>query len=456
MTATVPTTAPSLQQLAPHVAPRVKDGDLAAAQFGLLGVGLVLIAAAWLTGEHFYASYLVGYMGVLAVCLGGLFFVMLHHVTRAGWSVVVRRVAENLAAVLPLMLLLFVPILVGFDEIFHHWAHANHDAFGNALAPTDPKYDAVLAGKSGWLNKPFFIVRVFVYFAVWIALALYFRSQSIKQDENGDPAISLRLARVAAPGMLAFALATTFAAFDWIMAVDPHWFSTMFGVAYFSGGFMSFLAFAILLVQWLTSRGYLQGAVTVEHHHDLGKLMFAFMVFWTYANFSQYMLIWYANLPEETQWYQDRSQHGWGSIGTLLIVGHFFVPFALLMSRHVKRNPVGLAAAAIFLLVIHCFDMQYLILPSGVHAPVAGGEGHDAVSHAAGAAAADGHAGAGAIMQFASGFGDYLHQVGWADFGCFAALLAIATGATLFHVRRSNLVPLRDPRLAESLRFQNQ
>jgi hypothetical protein len=457
MTATVPLTAPSLQQLAPHVAPRVKDGDLAVPQLALLAIGAVLVVAAWLTGgKDFYASYLVGYMGVLGICLGALAFVLIQHVTRAGWSVVVRRVAENIAATLPVMLLLFVPILVGFDHIFHHWVHANVDpATHQALLPTDPKYDLVLAGKSAWLNKPFFMVRVCIYFAVWIGLALYFRARSIAQDETGDPAISLRLSRVAAPGLLLFALSTTFAAFDWIMTIDPHWFSTMFGVAYFSGGFMAFYALSILLIAWLTKRGYLQGAVTTEHFHDLGKLMFAFMVFWTYTNFSQYMLIWYANLPEETQWYADRSQHGWGAIGTLLILGHFLVPFAFLMSRHVKRNGAALGAAAVFMLVIHCFDMQYLILPSARH--VAADAAHATQSHGAAAqiAHADGHAGAGAIAQMGQGFGEYLHQVGWADFGCFAALLAIVAGATLFHVRRSNLVPLRDPRLAESLHFQN-
>jgi hypothetical protein len=180
--------------------------------------------------------------------------------------------------------------------------------------------------------------------------------------------------------------------------------------------------------------------------------MFAFMVFWTYANFSQYMLIWYANLPEETRWYADRSQHGWGSIGTLLIVGHFLAPFAFLMSRHVKRHPVTLVAGAVFLLVMHCFDMQYLVLPSLAHGEPAGA---GAATHALEGHVADGQAGAGAIADFGTGFGEYLHQVGWADFGCFAGLLAVVAGATLFHLRRGNLVPLRDPRLAESLHFLN-
>jgi hypothetical protein len=436
MTLTAHQSAASLQQLAPNVTPRVREGDLATAQLALLAVGLVLIGAAWASGEHFFFSYLIGYMGVLGICLGALFFTMIQHITRAGWSVVVRRVAENIAATLPVMALLFIPVLVGSHTLFHHWMDAQID-------PTKPGFDAVLAGKTAWLNTPFFFARAAIYFAVWIGLALYFRSKSIKQDETGDPAISLKLARVAAPGLLLFALATTFAAFDWIMALDPHWFSTIFGLAYFSGGFMAFLAFVILLTRWLLARGYLQGAVTTEHFHDLGKLMFAFMVFWTYTNFSQYMLIWYANLPEETAWYTKRLDHGWGAVGTLLVVGHFLFPFAFLMSRHIKRNAVALSIGAIFLLVIHCIDMQYLILPENTGHAVAG-------AHAKPAVAAD-----AAPYSFGHAIGEYFHTISWADFGCFVGILAIVTGVALFNLRRTNLVPVRDPRLAESLHFTN-
>jgi putative effector of murein hydrolase LrgA (UPF0299 family) len=442
MTAIAPTTAPSLQQLAPHVTPRVKNGDLATAQMVLMAVGVVLIGAAWATGKHFYASYLVGYMGVLGICLGALFFVMLQHIVRAGWSVVLRRVAENIAWCLPLMALLFVPILVGFDEIFHHWTHA------------DLTTDAVLRGKSGWLNKEFFFVRVAIYFVSWIGLAWYFRSKSMAQDETGDPAINLRLSRVAAPGLLVFAMTLTFAAFDWIMSIDPHWFSTIFGVTYFAGAYMAFLAAVTLFTKWLNKRGYLQGALTVEHYHDLGKLMFAFMDFWTYTNFSQYMLIWYANLPEETRWFADRAEGGWGAVGVLLVFGHFFVPFAYLMSRHVKRNSVALIAGATFLLVIHCIDMQFLILPSAT----SGHGTHDGAAHTP-AGQDHGQAVADAVQSglgtFPHDLGVYLHNVHWADFGCFAGVLALAAGFALWNIRRTNLMPLRDPRLSESLHFFN-
>jgi hypothetical protein len=431
MTATAHHSAQSLQQLAPNVTAKVRDGDLAKAQLALLLIGAALIGAAWATGgKSFFFSYLVGYMGVLGICLGALFFTMIQHITRAGWSVVVRRTAENIAGALPVMALLFVPVLVGSHDLYHHWMDAQID-------PAKPNYDSVLAGKSAWLDTNFFFVRAAIYFAIWIGLASYFRGQSIKQDESGDPAISLRLARVAAPGLLLFALSTTFAAFDWIMSLDPHWFSTIFGITYFAGGVMAFFAFTILLLRWLGTKGYLKDAVTTEHFHDLGKFLFAFMVFWTYTNFSQYMLIWYANLPEETAWYAHRAHHGWSAVGTLLILGHFFVPFAFLMSRHVKRNPIGLAVGAVFMLVIHGMDMQYLILPNLGHGETAAPAGE--VAHA----------------DFAHAFGEYLHTIGWADFGCYVGLLALLGGFVLLNVRRTNLVPVRDPRLAESLHFHN-
>jgi hypothetical protein len=384
-------------------------------------------------------------MGVLGICLGALFFTMIQHITRAGWGIVVRRLAENIMGALPFMLLLFVPIVVGFDDLFHHWADpAKLDA-------ASPKYDAVIAGKSGYLNKTFFFVRVVLYFAVWIGLATFFRRESAKQDETGDPAISLRLARFAAPGLLLFAFSVTFAAFDWIMSLDPHWFSTIFGVTYFAGGYMAFLAFTILLAKWLGRKGYLKDAISVEHYHDLGKLLFAFMVFWTYTNFSQYMLIWYANLPEETRWFADRKEGGWLAVGTILVFGHFLVPFAFLMSRHVKRNGTALAAGAIFLLVIHWIDMQYLILPSAGHGDAHGADG---------AAHAGAHADPALAIQdgferFPHEFSVWLHGMHWTDAACFVGVLAIVAGIAILNIRKANLVPLRDPRLAEALHFQN-
>lgn len=435
MTATM--TAPPIEQVAPKVVTKVKDGDLKGLSFALLGIGLLLLAGTWVVnlfaadhGRSFYFSYLVAYMGVLGICLGALFFVMIQHITRSGWSVVLRRIAENIAGALPWMLLAFLPIIVGASELYSHW-----------WSHVDPN-DHVLIGKQGWLNPTFFFVRVAIYFAVWISLAWFFRSKSLQQDQTGDPAISLQLARLAAPGLLLFALSVTFAAFDWIMSLNPHWFSTIFGVTYFAGGYMAFFAFTILLARFLGSKGYLKDAVSTEHYHDLGKLMFTFVVFWTYVNFSQYMLIWYANLPEETQFYSDRAHGGWGAVGTVLIFGHFFIPFAFLMSRHVKRNSIGLATGAAFLLLIHWIDMQYLILPNLAH-------GHaGAHGEAAPAAAAAAHG-------FGAQLGEWLHHRAWHEVTCFLGMLALVAGVTLVNVRRAPLLPTRDPRLAESLHFQN-
>jgi hypothetical protein len=448
MTATM--TAPPIEQVAPHVVTRVRDGDLKSGQMALLGAGVVLLAVSLGMGmfghdrARFMYSYLTGYVGVLGVCLGGLFFTMLQHLTRAGWSVGVRRVAEHVAGTLPLMVLLYVPIVLGFDDLYGHWTHAELD-------PAKPGYDAVIAGKAIWLNKPFFFARVIVYFAVWLGLAAFFRRGSARQDQSGDPALTLRMSRLAAPGMLLFALSITFAAFDWIMSLNPHWFSTMFGVCFFAGSFMSFLAFVILLAQWLGKRGYLREAINTEHYHDLGKLMFAFMVFWTYVNFSQYMLIWYANQPEETVFYQMRKEGGWSAVGTLLVFGHFLVPFAFLMSRHVKRNGPTLAIGAVFLLVIHWIDMQYLVIPNSMHGH-GHGAGEHAVQHAEAALTEGGHP---LFGHFTHNLGVWMHGVTVHDVLCYAGMLSLVAGITVWLVRANNLLPTRDPRLAEALHFQN-
>lgn len=455
MTATM--TAPPIEQVAPHVVTRVKSGDLMTGQMAMLGLGVILLGASFAmgaSGEHkarFYFSYLTGYMGVLGITLGALFFTMVQHITRAGWSVGVRRVAENVTAAIPLMAILWIPIgFLGFDDLYGHWSHANVDpATHAALDPTDPRYDAILAGKSGYLNRQGFLIRAGLYFAIWIALSVFFRRTSLKQDETGDPALSLKMSRMAAPGLLLFALSITFAAFDWIMSLDPHWFSTMFGVCYFAGGFMSFLAFAALFARWLGKKGYLREVINTEHYHDIGKLMFAFMVFWTYTNFSQYMLIWYANLPEETVWYAHRKGNGWSSVGQILVFGHFLVPFVFLMSRHIKRNAITLSLGAAYMLLIHWVDMQYLILPqAGGHGHAAGGDHAAGSDHAA-------HVSNAGHPPFGTDLDLWLHNMSLHDVMCYVGMLCLVAGITLMFVRKNNLVPLRDPRLSETLNFQN-
>lgn len=410
---TANTIVPTIEQVAPGLTTRVKEGDLQTTQKGLLAVGVLALVASLagaFLGEgegkrHAFHAYLVAYMFTLSLALGSLFFVMVQHITRAGWSVTVRRIAENAMGVLfPWMVILFIPIAIGGEHLFH-WMH--HDPSVN---------DEILEGKIGYLNTTFFYVRAVAYFVIWGLLARYFRSKSLEQDRTGDATLSLKMSRVAAPGLLLFAITITFAAVDWIMSLSPHWFSTMFGVIYFGGSVMAALGFLALACLWLRSKGYLGSVVSREHYHDIGKLMFTFMVFWAYTSFSQFMLIGYANLPEETEWYLHRIQGGWNWVYMTLLIGHFLVPFAFLMSRHLKRNSATLAGASAFLLVMHWVDMQFQIMPS-------------------------------------------LHSHGphfdWTDAASFIGVLGVFLGLTLRNIATSPLIPERDPRLGESLNFNN-
>jgi hypothetical protein len=410
--------APPVEQVAPKLVTRVHEGALGAQARTMLGAGVLLVAASILIGfttdrVRFLYAYLTAYMWALGIVLGALGFVLIQHLARAGWSVVVRRIAEHLAGAMPLMAVLFIPIAIGYHDLYHHWVDMD----------AHPE-DTVLQGKKAFLNVGFWFLRAGIYFVIWIALAAYFKRTSLAQDRSGDAHLSMRMARVAAPSMLLFAVSVSFAAIDWIMTLDPHWFSTIFGVCYFAGGIMATMATLALLAMFLGKKGYLREAITTEHYHDLGKLMFAFMVFWAYTNFSQYMLIWYANLPEETVFFAHRKEGNWRFMGTLLIVGHFLIPFVFLMSRHIKRNRYTLALGAVFMLGMHWIDMLYLVVPNW-HPK--GGD----VAHAPG------------------------YHPHFLDFTCLLGIGAIVVGVTLSALRRTPLVPERDPRLGESLHFHN-
>lgn len=372
---------------------------------GALGV-LGLMAAWFLAGsaEVFYNAYLVAFLFALTLALGGLFFVLLHFLTRAGWSVVVRRLAEHVAGTLPLFLLLFVPVLLGFHELYP-WSHAE-------MAEHDP----LVAAKEPFLNAGGFYARSAAYLILWSLLGWWFRRRSLAQDESGDVAITRRLQTLSAPGMVVFAITLTFASFDWVMTLDPHWFSTIFGVYIFSGSVLGILALMILMLALLRRNGLLEQAVTVEHRHDLGKLLFTFVVFWAYIAFSQFLLIWYANIPEETVWFAHRWEHGWRPVSIALAVGHFVIPFFFLLPRATKRRTVPLVVAALWLLGFHYLDLYWLVVPAY--------HGEAPMSLAVCLAALVGVTGI------------FLAAVGWLAW-------------------RPALVPVKDPRLPESLSFEN-
>ncbi len=412
-----------------------------------LGGGLALGAAcvlAILTGDgmrRFWFAYLVNFSFLLSLSLGALFFVLLQHVTRAGWSVVVRRVAEVVACNLLLMAVLFLPILgvvAAGQGTLYPWAQSTahgpadadataehgHAAHGDDTAAHGGGHghglDELTLAKRPYLNAPFFALRWAVYFAVWGGLALVCWRRSLRQDAEADPGLTLGLERLSAPGLVIFALTVTFAAFDLLMSLDAHWYSTIFGVYYFTGATVGFFALMILALQALQRRGLLAASVTVEHYHDLGKFLFAFVFFWGYIAFSQYMLIWYANIPEETGWLVRRglalqAPNVWSVAILLLLVGHFLLPFGGLLSRHVKRHRTALAGWAGWLLLMHWVDVYWLIMPEYTtdHLPLA------------------------------------------VELVCLAGMGLLFVAGLVVAASGRNLVPVRDPRLGESLALEN-
>ena len=316
-------------------------------------VGLVLAVVGWMIdADRFFHAYLTAFVFWTSLGLGGLFFTMLHHLVGAKWSVVVRRLSECIMMTLPYMAALLIPALLGMHSLYH-WSHAD------AVA-----HDQALQMKSGYLNVTFFTIRSVVYFAIWSYLAFRLYRLSLEQDKGDRDVITVQMKKVSAYGMLLFAVTLTYASFDWLMSLDPHWYSTIFGVYFFSGGLLSFVALTILIALALRRKRILAETITVEHYHDLGKLLFAFVIFWTYIGFSQYFLIWYGNIPEETIWYLKRWEGSWKAVSMVLLFGHFVLPFVALLFRATKRASAALWLLTVWILLMHWVDMYWLVYPS--------------------------------------------------------------------------------------------
>lgn len=333
----------------------------------LAAAGVVLLAAAWLLGRgepvRWLTGYLTAFVFVLTIALGGLFFTLLIHTTRAAWGVVLRRLAEATGATLPVFVVLFLPIALGAGHLYP-WIDAAHGAPSGEAAWSGGAHAAALAHKTPYLNLPFFLVRAAVCLVIWAALGWLFWRRSTAQDLRPDLAQAGRTRAMSHVGLILFAFTITIAAFDWVMSLIPTWYSTMFGVLFFSGIAVAALAFLVLMALALERRGAFDGLLTDEHLHDLGKLLFAFVVFWAYIAFSQFMLIWYANLPEETAWYDLRLTGGWRTATLALAIGHFVLPFFFLLSRWVKRRRLPLFAGAAWMLLLHLLDVIWLVVPS--------------------------------------------------------------------------------------------
>jgi len=315
-------------------------------------VGLVAAAAgAFISPGQFFHSYLLAFLFWLAAALGGLALAMLQHLSGGGWGVVLRRIFEAAARTLPWMAVFFLPLVFGLRELYP-WTDAAKVAG-----------DAILKEKAAYLNVPFFLVRAAACFAVWIGLATLLTRWSAAQDRTGDPAIAVRLRNTSAIGTVLYFITMTVAAIDWAMSLEPHWFSTMYGFLFVIGQGLMGLCLAIVMARRLSAEAPMSGVYNAGHFHDFGKLLFAFTMVWAYLSFSQFLIIWSANLPEEIPWYQHRMSHGWEYIGLALVAAHFAVPFIVLLSRKSKRNAALLAGMALWLIAARFVDLFYLIGP---------------------------------------------------------------------------------------------
>ena len=438
---------------------------------GVAIVGLVLAAVGLAMGgtDRFGFSYLFGFFVTLTVFFGAMFFVISQHITQGHWSVSTRRISEVVLTGVPVIVLatlgLLAGVMSGSFPMYDEWiaagdhsgghgeaehgsldvlggtaraqeaGHEGHDhAAGAHEAPAhaEGEHGAVAHGerphhsdqelrlhhellgkKVSWLNKGSFAIRAIVYLLIWIAIAFFYFKKSVEQDTTKDKATTVQMARWAPLSAVGFGLTLTFAAFDWLMSIEPTWYSTIFGVVIFAGSAVSILAVTILVGLSLMENGKVGTAITVEHLHDHAKLMFGFMCFWTYVSFSQWMLIWYAGIPEEAVFFWQRWEGGWETVSVFLPIGHFVLPFYFLISRVIKRDLPKLKAATIWLLVMHVLDIYWYVMPNATDA-----------------------------AHFAPNI---------ADLGCLLLFGGAFFAVVFYNMNRVSLVPVGDPRLPRAL-----
>jgi len=318
----------------------------------ILVVGVLLgIIAFFVDQTRASFNYLVSYSFLVSIGVGALFLITLDYVTGAVWSVPFKRITEFLAAIIPFLAIFIIPILFNMQEIFH-WTHEE-----------EVLQDHLLQGKASYLNIPFFTVRVFVLIAIWSFFYFAIVRNSAKQDISGEQRLTTINTKYSAIFIPIFAITISIIAIDLLMSVEPHWFSTIFGVYYFAGTVIAALAAVTIAAVLLKEKGYLPEKVTNDHLYSLGALMFVFVNFWAYIAFSQYLLIWYADLPEETFWFLQRWEGSWATFSILLMIVQFLVPYALLLSQPAKTDPKRLKIAAVWLLFAHLFDLFWLVMP---------------------------------------------------------------------------------------------
>lgn len=373
------------------------------AGFGLLGIGLILIILAFAVNtQRAFFDYLWMYMFLVSVGVGSLALVALEYLVGATWSTPFRRISEFLASIIPVLVILVIPLLFGMHDLFH-WTH-----------PETLQNDPILQSKAPYLNVNFFIIRVAIVFVIWLAFYFMFIRNSQRQDNTKDPALTRQSIKLSAVFAILFIITISITAVDWMMSLEYHWYSTMFGVYYFAGTLYVSFAVAAFCAVKLNENGYLSERLSNNHYYSFGAFMFAFNIFWAYIAFSQYMLIWYADIPEETFWIIMRMKGSWAYYSIGLVFVHFLIPFIILLPRSSKVRPGLLTKMAVWLVLAHFYDLYWLIMPS----------------------------------YFKEGF-----AFGWSELGFM--MFAIGLIITVFRIRaaKTNLVPVGDPKLESGLNF---
>jgi hypothetical protein len=418
---------------------------------GVAALGaLCAIAGYAIDHRRFAFAYLMGFLTVLTMALGSTFFVLVQHLTGAGWSVTVRRASEFFVAGAIVIPLLALPNLLELGELYPWWQRANGANVAHAQEPSRPhaaifhagepgarstatehrrdrhgpehaRHEAALEKKLGYLEPTFFFIRAVSYLLVWLWLSTRLFRYSTRQDVSGDPSWTVKLQRMAPLATVLFAFSLNFAGFDWFMSLEPNWYSTMFGVRLFASSVVLSLALNILVTLGFRRAGVSKDAIHVEHFHDLGKLLFGFLVFWAYISFSEFFLIWYAGIPEETIYFHRRwDTDSWRTVSVSLIVVKFIIPFFLIMSRNAKRNLGLLGLGAGSIVAMHLVEMYYWVMP---------------------------HFQDGGIALSPSGL--------ITDIGCVFACVGLYLAVVFHRMLHHPIIPVRDPRLQRAIEFVN-
>jgi hypothetical protein len=353
-----------------------------------------------LNKERVWMAYLVSLFFFVSLSLGGLFFTALQHVSNAGWSVNIRRLPESMTAFLPFGLVLSLGLLAGGHHIYE-W-------FDSAKMHADP----ILVKKTGYLNITFFVIRLLVFFGLWLMFSNKIICPSLEQDKTGDESITHKMVPWSVGFLVAFALSYSLFSVDTLMSLDPHWYSTMYGVYAFAGLFQASLAFIILLALWVRSKGLVNGFIKLDHMHDLGKFLKGFTIFMAYIGFSQFMLIWYANIPEETEFFLNRAHGKWMWISLGLLIFKFIVPFLALLPKWAKRSTAHLAWVSMLILTMEYVDIYWLVYPN---------------------------------------LNDVSPMFNFIEIGIFLGFLGVFAFAVTKFLSKYSLIPMKDPRRHESM-----